>query len=191
MKKVKKWVRLILDSAYIRRNDGTYGVKRDVAATDTTVGNYLWNDISFEVNKVLPQYKINEMLLADSYEFKLETINWLNKGQLATTPWKMNLVNIPNDCVFDNRFGPDSSTLTFLYDRYSERAYDVGMERGLVTTNKGWLVSNQLRIQMARISHVLLATDQFLNHEFNSTTVVATTTTSYVASIIVEYEIPE
>lgn len=187
----KKWIRLLLDSTYVRRSDGTYGVRHD-GSPDTSTGNYVWNDVSYELSKVLSAQKIAELRKATGYRFKLDSISWRNKTQNDNVAFKVNLPGVHSESQWSNRALNYDSTLEVIYEGADSVganpriAYQTKEDYGLVSESKAWLAADSLRIQFTKADDA-----PFNNWEFGSATAATNTTTSYLAVITIEYEMPE
>jgi hypothetical protein len=165
-----KHVKIWLDS--LVANGGT--PKRDNGAS----GNYAWSDITWDLSGILPPHRINELLAADSYTFKLEAIAWTNRTQ-PVTPFLVSL-GVANDSLFASRGGQSDAPLALLRDNYT--TLSTHDQVGLHTASKGWLTSTRLRVRFSKLDETA-----FAEWEFGSGASVTNTTTSYVLALTIEY----
>ena len=166
-----KHVKIWLDS--LVANGGV--PKRDNGAT----GNYVWSDLTWDLSGILPPHRVNELLAADSYTFKLEAIAWTNRTQALTTPFLVSL-GVPNDTLYGSRNSQTDAPLTLLRDTYT--TLSTHDQIGLHTASKGWLTSTRLRVKFSKLDE-----SAFAEWEFASGSAVTNTTTSYVLALTIEY----
>lgn len=181
----KKWVKLVLDSTYVRHLN-SYGVLKD--GNGGTTGNYVWNSLVYELEQLLPPQRIAEMLKATSYEFKLDSLVWSNRTKLDDLPFKFDLPNVTSDNVYSNRARNTEGTLAIVYKTYSPLVnYRPGSEHvGFVTTSRNWLMARQLWLKFTKLDGT-----EFANWAFGADAAATDTTTSYVATIVIEYDVEE
>ena len=144
-----------------------------------TTGNYVWSDLTWDLSRVLPPHRIQELMKADSYTIKLEAIAWTNRTQLLTTPFLMK-IQLNNESLYDARGGQTYAPLAMLCDNYE--TLHTSDQVGLHTSSKGWLTSRQLRIGFSKLDE-----EAFKEWEFSAAASVSTATTSYVLALTIDF----
>lgn len=134
-----------------------------------------WNNVSYNLYDILPQPKMNELLMADYYHFQLESISWEDKAY--TDAYTISIDNIINDSVFSNKPSLKNTLETTINDDYI--AYQHEGSRGIKTTDKSWLQQGKLNVSFKDIKGVALGSNAFQN--------AATITTRYTANILLSY----
>jgi hypothetical protein len=168
---MKKQVKLWLDSLAF----DAAGVKRESGAT----GNYVWSDLTWDLSRVLPPHRIQELMKADSYTIKVEAIAWTSRTQLLTAPFLMK-IQLNNESLYDARGGQTYAPLTMLRDNYD--ILNTRDQVGLHTSSKGWLTSRQLRIGFSKLDDAA-----FKEWEFAAAAAVTNATTSYVLALTIDF----
>lgn len=168
-KTIKVWLDSRVANGGVPKRDGAGGA----------TGNYVWSDVTFDLSGIIAPHRVNEMLAADSFTIKLESIVWNNRTQLTTEPHLLSLA-IPNTSLYDSRGGQTDAPLALLRDNY--HVIGTHDQVGLHTASKGWLTSTQLRVRIQRTDE-----SAFADWEFGATASVSNTTTSYLLALTIEY----
>jgi hypothetical protein len=165
------FIRLVLDSSYVRKTDNTFGQLLDGT-------NYKWNDLTYELDTFLPPQKITELLESDSYRIYLESLVWNGRTLLDNDPFKVLLPGIQNDVNFGNRKSNNDGLLQIVYETYSPNVnFETRSDKGILTMDKQWLTSKKLRVAFAKVN---MATDAFANADFGNEV-------KYTMTLLIEY----
>lgn len=169
------FIRLVLDSSWLKLADGTYGQPMDGV-------NYKWDDLTFNLYDFLPPQKITELLLADRFKIMLEDIVWTDRdgfnSSIENQAFMVRLPDIQNESTYGNRKTMDG-LLDIVFETYSPNVnYRTGNKmEGILVYDKNWLRMGQIRIKIQKIHW---ENADFTSGDFGNAA-------KYVMSLLIEY----